>query len=75
MTDNKLTVRINMDIIEQFDRDEMLVIGGGLRIFGIDLCFNNGHCPTTNTVAQCGCSTSGSGSETANETQGTASYF
>lgn len=65
--DNNLTVRINMDIIEQFDKDEMLVISGGLKIFGIDILCNKGDlnisCPTTNAVAQCGCPSTGTGGD------------
>lgn len=37
--DNNLTVRINTDIIEQFDKEEMLVISGGKGILGLNLCF------------------------------------
>lgn len=63
--DNNILVRINMDIIEQFNKDDMLVISGGKGIFGINLCFGgNIYCPTTNTVAQCGCPSSDTDSPT-----------
>ena len=58
---------INLDIVDVFSDEEMIVLTGGkFSLFGINIiaCGNgspdNGHCPVevNNNVPQCGCTAS-----------------